>query len=319
MSLNSEQLNDFCQSIINDASINERIVILCEGKRPFQAQGRQSRSPQRYRRMEHMPDANFYKSCVPKGWYNKRPEFYNCGDRNDVINTYFHLLNIHAKTIHNSYLSPDKLFALTDLDIQSRQIENYLFQSTEEIYCDLYYKAKVNLETASRHQIWVTGLIHKEAYFLLPEVKFIFEDYCIPPTLNGNKIDFDKIYFDMAIEISNDVDLQSNFKLVSSRISYCSRLHLCNYEELGRLWMDEYKNANSDYKIELIHALLTISKAKKYWEKIKPPSNWSRDERDYRDMISLEIGKFYSRQSWKPICHINTFFYVLHKLVYGDP
>ncbi|NES73272.1 MAG: hypothetical protein F6K24_52845 [Okeania sp. SIO2D1] len=62
--------------------------------------------------MEQMPDANFYKKCVPKTWNDKpRPQFFNCGDRADVINSYFYLLELHDYQPSLSYLNKHKLFA----------------------------------------------------------------------------------------------------------------------------------------------------------------------------------------------------------------
>ncbi len=65
-----------------------------------------------------MPDSNFYNACVPHWWSQYRPQFFNCGDRKDVIDTYFALSELHAKDSTNSYLEPNRLFALVDLDIQ---------------------------------------------------------------------------------------------------------------------------------------------------------------------------------------------------------
>ena len=89
--------------------------MLCEGD-ISKNQGRLS--PQLYKRMEQMPDSNFYKACVPHWWSQHRPQFFNCGDRKDVIDTYFALSELHAKDSTNSYLEPNRLFALVDLDIQ---------------------------------------------------------------------------------------------------------------------------------------------------------------------------------------------------------
>ncbi|WP_228060573.1 MULTISPECIES: hypothetical protein [unclassified Coleofasciculus] len=129
MSLSSEQLEQHCKTILQSRRIRNKIVVLCEGDIP-KIQGRPS--PQSYGRMEEMPDANFYKACVPKGWTQYRPQFFNCGDRKDVIDSYFSLLDLHNQNKDNSYLNPDKLFAVVDLDLQVQAIDNYsIFQSSE--------------------------------------------------------------------------------------------------------------------------------------------------------------------------------------------
>lgn len=131
-----------------------KIVVLCEGDinkykdRP---------SPQTYRKLEKWPDANFYKACV--WWDQYKPEFFNCGDRKDVLDTYVMLLDRHREPVADSHLDPTKLFAIVDLDIQAQEIENYDFSDTEEIFHDLYDGMNVNERNAARHRIWVTGLI----------------------------------------------------------------------------------------------------------------------------------------------------------------
>ena len=168
MGLKPEELQQHCLQILKQRRILNKIVILCEGEISKKIQGRPS--PQSYSKMEQLPDANFYNACVPNNWKQYRPQFFNCGDRKDVIDSYFHLLELHSKDINNSYLTPEKLFAIVDLDIQIQNIANfynYSFSDTEEIFTHLYEKARVNEQNFKEHRIWVTGLIHKEAYFWL--------------------------------------------------------------------------------------------------------------------------------------------------------
>ena len=70
------ELLEHCQTILKSRRIQGKSVILCEGD--IQAvQGR--RSPQTYRRLEQVPDANFYKACIPSNWTQRIPAFFNCG------------------------------------------------------------------------------------------------------------------------------------------------------------------------------------------------------------------------------------------------
>jgi hypothetical protein len=135
MSLNPEELAEHCSLILKSSRIRNKIVVLCEGDI---RQMEDRPSPQTYKKMEQMSDANFYKACVPRDWRNSRPEFFTCGDRDDVINTYFALHEYHQADPVNSFLSPDKLFALIDLDLQNKKIKyEYDFQDTENIFQDL--------------------------------------------------------------------------------------------------------------------------------------------------------------------------------------
>ena len=136
MGLSSEELQQHCQQILKQSRIKNKIVILCEGLRSNQNQGRPS--PQSYKRMEQLPDANFYNACVPNSWKQYRPQFFNCGDRKDVIDTYFNLLELHNKDISNSYLNPEKLFAIVDLYNQIQKIIVYYFFYSLYILCTFF-------------------------------------------------------------------------------------------------------------------------------------------------------------------------------------
>jgi len=130
MSLNPEQLEEHCKIILQSPRIKNKIVVLCEGPIP-DIEGR--RSPQAYKNMEKMPDANFYKACVPTWWRQKRPQFFNCGDRASVINTYLKLLTLHKQDTTNSYLEPDLLFAMIDLDLHLQKIDGVAYSGYEKI------------------------------------------------------------------------------------------------------------------------------------------------------------------------------------------
>lgn len=307
MSLNPEQLKKHCEAILQSRRIKNKIVVLCEGVTP-KMQGIDS--PQAYKAMEQMPDANFYKACVPTWWKQKLPEFRNCGDRKDVLNTYFTLLTLHKKDSANSYLDPDRLFAIIDLDLQLQTIDNYIFTDTEAIFHNLYEKSQVKEQNAAQHRIWITGLIHKEAYFLTPELQSVFDDYPHAPIYKENLASLTNIYSDMADAISSDSSLKANVanvKRAFERISYCSGLDCTelDLEKFQYSWKHQFKSTKDvTRKHELIIALLTIKKAKEYWKQIMPPADWSGNEKVFRDQLSLEIGRFYSEQSSDVKSHI---------------
>jgi hypothetical protein len=313
MSLDAEQLQRHCETIIQSRRIKNKIVVLCEGDIP-KLEGRPS--PQSYGRMEEMPDANFYKACVPRWWSQRKPEFFNCGDRQDVIDTYFTILEIHNKDSSNSYLTPEKLFAIVDLDLQIQAIDNYIFSDTEAIFCELYEKSKVKAVNAAQHRIWVTGLIHKESYFLNPALQSIFDKSQISPIYKDNSVLLQAIYIDMADTIASDPDLQNHLKRAVDRIDYCCGLDCAGLEKLRDSWKTEFQNTQDEMrKEELILALLTIKKAKEYWNQIQPSIDWTRAAQVFRDQLCLEIGRFYSYQSSDAKYHILFFLETLHEFV----
>lgn len=318
MSLNPEELQEHCEIILKSREIKNKIVVLCEGDIHI---GR--KSPQSYKKREQMPDANFYKACVPRWWTQTKqymPQFFNCGDRKDVIDTYFTLLTLHEQDSTSLYLDPNRLFAMIDLDLQLQKIDNYTFKDTEAIFRNLYEKSQVKEQNAAQHRIWITGLIHKEAYFLTPELQSVFDDYPNSPYYKDkeNSASLTNIYSDMADAISSDKDLQLNVKRALDRINHCSGLD-CTELDLDKFqdsWKHQFQNTtDATQKQELIVALLTIKKAKKYWHKIKPPDDWSSSDQVFRDQLSLEIGRFYSQQSSDVKSHIPFFFKTLYEFV----
>ncbi|MEG4048689.1 hypothetical protein QUA01_00180 [Microcoleus sp. S36a_B3] len=261
--------------------------------------------------------------CIPKWWSQKRPTFFNCGDRKDVIDTYFTLLTLHEQDTTNSNLAPERLFAMIDLDLQLQTIENYIFKDTEAIFRNLYEKSQVKEPNAAQHRIWITGLIHKEAYFLTPELQSVFDDYPNSPyyKYQENLASLTNIYSDMADTISSDKDLQLNTKRALERINHCSGLD-CTELDLDKFqdsWKHQFQNTtDATQKHELIVALLTIKKAKDYWHLIKPSGDFSREDWVYREQLASEIGRFYSEQSSDVKSHIPFFFKTLYELVYLD-
>lgn len=315
MSFSPEELENHCLQILGDRRIKNKIVILCEGEIK-DIDGR--RSPQAYKRIEQLPDANFYKKCVPKSWNDKpRPQFFNCGDRKDVIDTYFNLLKINDLKPDNSYLNKSKLFALVDLDIQLHTIDNYDFSDTEEIYYSLYDKNKIIVERINKHRIWITGLIHKEAYFIAPNIQEVFDCSLLYPQYKGCCVLLEDIYLRICDETTNDIDLKNHFDRAIKRIDYYQNINCGDLEKLKHTWNHEFSSSSDEQrKKELILILLTIRKAKKYWHLIEPDSTWNNGVERFREQLSLEIGEFYSRQDWNnPENHIAFFFKYLYGLV----
>ena len=315
MSLSLEQLQEHCEIILKSPSIKNKIVVLCEGKIP-DIQGR--KSVQSYKAMKETQDASFYRACIPRSWSQKQPQFFNCGDRQDVLDTYSTLPILHEKDTTNSYLDPERLFAMIDLDLQPQTIDNYIFTDTEAIFRNLYEKSQVKEQNAAQHRIWITGLIHKEAYFLTPELQSVFDDYPHAPIYKENLASLTNIYSDMADAISSDSGLQTNVKTAFERISYCSGLD-CTELDLDKFqdsWKHQFKSTKEvTRKHELIIALLTIKKAKEYWKQIQPPAGWSGNEKEFREQLSLKIGEFYSQQNSDVKCHIPFFIKTLYEFV----
>ena len=311
MSFKPPQFDEHCQSILKSRSIRNKVVILCEGTPPS-IEG--TRSPQSYKKNKELPDANFYKACVPT--LAPLPEFFNCGGRTTVIKTYFRLLELCPESSSQYYLNPNKLFAIVDLDNQDKTIEDYSFPSTDAIFFDLYQKFQVNPQNVPNHRIWTTGLIHKEAYFIIPDLQDFF-DMCINiPHYKNNPLSLNKIYLDMAESITDDIDVERNFQGVKERLKDIFDSGFNDKNELKDLWIDKF-NATSkkEQKDELILALLTIKKAKNFWENIQPPEDVSILPERFQEQLSLQIAsQFYAKKSNNPKYHIPYFLETVQKI-----
>lgn len=308
--VNKNELENFCDTILKSSRIREKVVILCEGDIE---NVKRKRSPQSFRQMEKIQDSAFYKHSVPQNCQAYKPQFFNCGDRNGVIDCYFKLLELNVDN-ENSYLNSDLLFAIIDLDIQSKNIANYQFNSTEEIYKNLYNKFSVNQTNAINHRIFITGLIHKEAYFLLPELKDIYSDFLLPVKYNNRNIEFEDIYKDMAQNIPFDADLNKKFNSSCDRINHLNTLDYNNSESLKSTWLNIFENSNTENKNNLILALLTIKKAKDLWKKIIIEEDKTANERQKEQLI-LKIAAYYSKLESIPNNHIPYFFQNIKNII----
>lgn len=154
----------------------------------------------------------------------------------------------------------------------------------------------INEMNAGRHRIWVTGLIHKEAYFLIPELQETFDAFPNAPTYDNAPLQLKDIYLAMSDAIAEDADLQNNLHRACDRIRYCAGLDCTGTERLKESWKSQFQAAQDDTrKDELAFALLTVRKAKDYWNRVSTTDReWTRPAEDFRDQLMLKIAHFYS-------------------------
>jgi hypothetical protein len=320
-------IEQHCLKIIQSPRIRNRLVILCEGETldPERA------SPSSYAKNEHLPDANFYKSCLPIRWRDRQPVFVNSGSRSQVIQTYQSITEIHAQNPEVSRLTPDKVFALLDIDLQSEDLIDYPFGSIDEAFQDLFTHCQVNIDRLNAHKIWFTGFIHKEAYFLAPELQGFFDDLATVSHYEGcayqnSPLDLNHIYQNIVQDSKKDKDLATHWSRAKDRIMHCNGLELDHPEKLQQSWQTQWSKSmhDSDRTHQLIYALLSIRKVKPYWEQIHPVNelateNCKEDWRSFREDIALEIGRqVYSHHEGKPHQHLACFFKYLHQLEFGQ-
>lgn len=304
-----EQVNRAVNAILHSPQINNKIVVLVEGDLP--PPDGQRLSPQRYAQYERLPDANFYKACVPRRWHNSQtPVFFNCGGRAEVLYAYESLLAKHAKAPKNSYLNPKKLYALVDLDIQNKELPNgYEWKTTEAIHDELYVDGALKPVIDASHRIWVTALVHKEAFFVLPNMSARLMDG-VRPFWNGKPLDLRDLHKELARTLEHVKDITENFEIVKNRMGRFaagSRLACTDATCLAQSWLDQAQSAIGEDYDALARALLSVAKAKTVWEQFYPDPAYDREPSDtltpevvqeskrirsenFRDELALKVG-----------------------------
>ncbi|MCX7098406.1 MAG: hypothetical protein NTV43_10950 [Methylococcales bacterium] len=308
MSLSANALQLHCQTIIGSPRAQNKVVILCEGN--IQAvQG--CASPSSYRQLEKLPDANFYKACVPNWWQQKRPEFFVCGDRVDVVNTYFKLLNSDCE---GSRFDKTKLFAIIDLDLPLCEFaDGHCVTNSETLFHTLYQQGKINRQALAEQTIFITGLMYKEGYFLIPDLQTVFDTYATPVHYKNNLVNLEAIYRDMLDSLHEDRNIQqpTHFPRACERIAHCVDLDFTNITTLQASWLQAFDVATGSSQHELILALLSIHQVKRYWQALTPPTNSGIPQERFEEQLTLAIAKFYAKQERDSNHHIPSFFTAL--------
>ena len=296
MSLSAAELQQHCQAIITLSERKHGIFILCEGN-INEIKGRVDK----YRRLETFPDANFYKACIPTWWIEKRPTFVPCGDRKDVIDSYFSLRDLGFNV--------EKIFALVDLDLQTYPLIDYHVPDTEALFSLCYQKGKFQKLETKKHKLFITGLIYKEAYFLIPDLQSLFDHYPTGILVNGKPLNLASLYKTMAEALTPDKNLSANFGRACDRINHLEVLDCSSLTGLQQSWLRAFQSASEPEKSQLIYALLTIHQVKTYWKSFKPRDAVPQER--FEEQLTLAIGQFYAKQPRESEHHLPSFFNML--------
>ncbi|MCK4493083.1 MAG: hypothetical protein KAU26_03450 [Methylococcales bacterium] len=328
MSFSNSELETYCDEIIlKRAAIDRSCIVLCEGfSDDLKTIIKSPPATLKNNFSSQFQDASFYQRSLPKWWRktgNPEPIFYVCGKQKTVIKAYFYLRNKYQEK-NDKRLDSNKIYALIDIDTQKHTLpktEKYPFCSLEAIYADLYNNGIVNLKTAKNHKIWVTGLLHKEAYYLVPELEGLFKSHQPKAIFNNQDINnLNPLYQKIAQSISRDKNfytlIKENFPLIKERIKYNLPLYESeSVDDFQKTWLENFSNPNvtTNEKINLINILLIMAKSKTTWENIKSSNeNKSSEHKKYRNQLSFKIAlEFYAKQPQNSQHHLPSFFNAL--------
>lgn len=270
--------------------------------------------------MAEFPDANFYKACIPRAWRNNRPQFFNCGSRTTVIKSYFKIHELYQQESSKYKLNPDLLFALIDLDNDIASFdEDYLVDDTEALFHALYQNTEIKLDQITQHQLWVTGFIYKEAYFLQPELQDVFDNYLQIPQYHEQPLELDKVYQDIATAMISEAGtnaLKEHFDIACQRLKHCPELDTTSPQTLQASWLNLFQNsANPSERRQLARNLMMVQQVKPQWEDIQPPADVTMQDWQFREQLESKIGDWYAAQPPTPDNHLACFFDQLWQLV----
>jgi len=302
-----DELQAQVEAILGSRRIKHRLVVLCEGDRLIPTD--RAPSPQMYRALEKTPDSNFYKACVPTDWHGScLPHFFNCGGRAEVLRSFDALLEAHHERPEASYLSPDKLYALVDLDLQLGKLPNdYPWPTTEEVHAALYEDGAVCAEPDARHRIWVTALVHKEAFFVLSGAAASWAHGGVAPFFAGAPLELRALHAEVARRLESDPDFAQNLARAQGRLARFSagaRLDCSSSQALARSWQTQATNASDEDYEALLRALLAVAKVKPLWSKVVPDprvGGMLLPDETFREQLALNIAR--SIAKLKPSAH----------------
>jgi hypothetical protein len=316
MSFSDDQLLD---DIARKFALNESIVVLCEGGKPMESTATALNIDEYAQQTQ---DSAFYYQAIPDWWRRAGkvdPNFYPCGSQQNVIKTYFRLREKFTGT--KPPIPTNKLFALIDIDLRHKKIPGeYPFSDLESIYQNLYQNGKVT-DNSQNHAIWVTGLLHKEAYFLIPELQDLFKHHRPTPLYDNNLVDLASLYQKMALGINTQDDLRnaSTVSRALARIQHHGLSNSGSIEDFQKNWQDYFSHhqTTDEEKKALAYVLLTLAQSKPEWDRIKFSSSSvestpAKVNKNYRDQLCLKIAKdFYAKQSRNSDHHLPQFFHRL--------
>lgn len=284
-------------AILRTPAIRNKVVVLCEGDR-LMFDGEHAPSPQMYSRLENTPDSSFYQACVPRRWCGRRiPRFFNCGGRADVLYTFTALREAHLADPAGSYLDPNRLYAIVDVDLQAEDMpveHRHLWPTTEDVHAALYQDGALKPNIDDRHRIWVTALIHKEAFFVLPEVSAALEGDS--PFFRGAALDLRAFHLAVAERLTMDVDVAQRLDLVKSRLLRFAVGHslACeNGDALRASWQAMAAQASHDEYRALVRALFAVAKVKPLWSELLPDPHHGRTipAENFREGVALKVAR----------------------------
>lgn len=300
-------------AILRSPRVRNKLVVLCEGD-PLPLEDGRAPSPQMYRRLESTPDANFYKACVPKSWHgNRLPSFFNCGGRSQVLYAFEALLAAHHANPSESYLSPEKLYALVDLDLEAgRMPADYPWSTTEDIHAALYHDGALKTDPDERHRIWVTALIHKEAFFVLPGVEAAWVGGGTSPYFRNAPLDLRALHQAVADRLDGDADIARQLHVVDERLRrFAAGPHLqCSCgADLASSWRSLVERASDHEYPGLVRTLFAVAKVKPLWSEIAPDpaQGLTFPAETFRDQLALNIARTLAKL--EPEAHPLTSFF----------
>jgi hypothetical protein len=148
--------------------------------------------------------------------------------------------------------------------------------------------------------VWVTALIHKEAFFVLPGVEQAWAHHAVPPHFDGQPLDLRRVHAAVARSLPSDEDLAINLTAVQARMQRFGvgpQLDTSSGDRIMNSWLAHANEGALDYEA-LVRALLAVGKAKPQWSRVGPePGKTDMPADEYRDQLANSVAGHIARAS----------------------
>jgi hypothetical protein len=140
----------------------------------------------------------------------------------------------------------------------------------------------------------VTAFIHKEAFFLLPEVSAALA-YDVA-FFRGATLDLRRVHLAVADRLTADIDFAQRLDLARSRLVRFSAGHHLGCESGDALrdsWRALAAQAGHDEYRALTRALFAVAKVKPIWSEVVPHPHGGRmtPAESFRQELALKVGR----------------------------
>ncbi|TAF57180.1 MAG: hypothetical protein EAZ61_02000 [Oscillatoriales cyanobacterium] len=191
---------------------------------------------------------------------------------------------------------------IIDLDLSPNTIEEYQYSNTEKIFEALYPNFIRLTGNTKNHKIFTTGLIHREAYFVLPQLLDVYKEFYPKVMYRGKILELRSIYEVALSHILENRGLKKNYEVIKNRFTRLGMNLPENIMDLEEYCKENFFLKNSD--LMPIELLLFSNIKELFWKELEFEGG---NDIFLKDQLEMQIAKFFSS-------HLDEVFHIRHIL-----